>query len=66
MEGIREQVMFDSCISPLTPFLWTLTLCFHAQAALSRVNTTANTDITEGLFDGLMQVMVCGVSTKPK
>ncbi|XP_056008967.1 integrin beta-6-like [Ostrea edulis] len=30
------------------------------RAALSRVNTTANTDITEGLFDGLMQVMVCG------
>ncbi|XP_062599946.1 integrin beta pat-3-like [Saccostrea cucullata] len=28
--------------------------------ALSRVNTTANQDIVEGLFDGLMQVMVCG------
>lgn len=35
---------------------------FKLQAALGKVNRTGNQDIVEGLFDGLMQVMVCGVS----
>nr|XP_034310720.1 integrin beta pat-3-like isoform X3 [Crassostrea gigas] len=30
------------------------------KAALGKVNRTGNQDIVEGLFDGLMQVMVCG------
>lgn len=30
------------------------------------MNTTGNQDIVEGLLDGLMQVMVCGVSIKLK
>nr|XP_034309800.1 integrin beta pat-3 isoform X7 [Crassostrea gigas] len=30
------------------------------KAALDKVNRTGNQDIVEGLFDGLMQVMVCG------
>lgn len=34
----------------------------NPQAALDKVNRTGNQDIVEGLFDGLMQVMVCGVS----
>lgn len=37
---------------------------FKLQAALGKVNRTGNQDIVEGLFDGLMQVMVCGVSIK--
>lgn len=32
------------------------------QVALGKVNRTGNQDKVEGLFDGLMQVMVCGVS----
>lgn len=32
------------------------------QDVFSRVNHSGNQDIGEGMFDGLMQVMVCGVS----
>lgn len=32
------------------------------QVVLGKVNRTGNQDKVEGLFDGLMQVMVCGVS----
>jgi hypothetical protein len=48
-------------ITILTPII-SYIKCSHTQATLRRVNTTANYDIPEGLFDGLMQVMVCGVS----
>lgn len=37
-------------------------LLFNLQAALGKVNQTGNQDKVEGLFDGLMQVIVCGVS----
>lgn len=32
------------------------------QDVFSKVNHSGNQDIGEGMFDGLMQVMVCGVS----
>lgn len=35
---------------------------FFLQDVFSKVNHSGNQDIGEGMFDGLMQVMVCGVS----
>ncbi|XP_056008349.1 integrin beta-3-like isoform X2 [Ostrea edulis] len=47
----------QSLTSNITKFKSTL---LAVENAVNDVNTTANQDITEGLFDGLMQVMVCG------
>lgn len=43
-------------------FLFVFKTSSLLQDVFSKVNHSGNQDIGEGMFDGLMQVMVCGVS----